>query len=87
MVQFMPDADRYKIPGLDDLDHSDQPYVIDLSESPYNADLLSASLGDDSNVQFDRFGRPDSGGTITVQASSHQQTVTINPETGKAVIP
>lgn len=86
-VQFVPATDGYSIPGLDDIDHSGQAYAIDLTEYPYNAGLLSATLGGDSDVQFDRFGQPDSGGTITVQSGSFQQTVTLDPDTGKAMIP
>ena len=86
-AQFTPASDSYSITGLDDLNHSGQPYAVDLTAYPYNAVLLSASLGGDSNVQFDRFGQPDSGGTITVQSGSSQQTVTIDPDAGMASVP
>jgi prepilin-type N-terminal cleavage/methylation domain-containing protein len=86
-VQFSPSSDSYSISGLDDLNHSGQPYAVDLSSYPYNAVLVSASLDGDSDVHFNRFGIPDSGGTITVRSGSGQQTVTIDADTGKATIP
>ncbi len=86
-VQFVPATNSYSIPGLDDINHPSQAYAIDLGEQPYNAGLLSAALGGDSDVQFDRYGQPDSGGTITVQSGSFQQTVTLDSDTGLASIP
>lgn len=86
-VQFSPGTDDYTIPGMDDLDHTGQTYAVDLAAYPYSASLESATLGGDSNVQFDRYGQPDSGGTITVQSGPFQRTVTIDPDVGAATIP
>ncbi len=86
-VQFTPATDDYTLPGIADMDHSSQTYSVDLAAAPYNADLVSVTLGGDSDVQFDRYGQPDSGGTITVESGGFQQTVTVDPDTGKARIP
>ena len=86
-VQFSPSTNDYVIPGLPDLNHSSENYAADVSAYPYNAELVSAVLGIDSDVQFDRYGQPDSGGTITVQSGEYTQTVTVDSETGRATIP
>ncbi len=86
-VQFFTGSETYTIPALPDLDRAGQTYSIDLTVYPYEVDIVSATLGGDSDVQFDRFGQPDSGGTITVAAGTHQQTVTIDPDSGGATIP
>ncbi|MCM2374808.1 GspH/FimT family pseudopilin [Aporhodopirellula aestuarii] len=86
-VSFTPASDEYSIPGLLDINQSGQSYTVVLTASPYNASLVSAALGGDTEVQFDRYGQPDSGGTITVASGGYQTTVTIHPNTGKASIP
>jgi len=86
-VSFTPGSGSYSIPGLTHLNHPGQMYAINLSQSPYSASIVSATLGGDADVVFDRFGHPDSGGTITVQSGSFQTTVTINADSGKASIP
>ncbi len=86
-VQFIPNATRYEIPQLVDPNHSGQSYAVDLSADPYGSSRVTALLGNDSLVQFDRFGQPDSGGTVTVQAGAFQQTVTLVPIRGVATIP
>lgn len=86
-VQFFPSTDDYVILGLTDLNHRSQEYSANMSSYPYDASLVSASLGGDSNVQFDLYGRPDSGGTITVESRGYTQTVTVDSDTGRATIP
>jgi type II secretory pathway pseudopilin PulG len=86
-ASFAPASHAYSIAGLPDLDRPGQTYAVALNDSPYNSSLVSATLGDDSDIQFDRYGKPDSGGTITVASGGYQETVTIDPETGKASIP
>ena len=86
-VQFTPATDDYTLPGMADLDHSSQTYSVDLAAAPYNAVLVSATLGGDSDVQFDQYGQPDSGGTITVESGAFKKTVTVHPDTGQASIP
>ncbi len=86
-VSFTPLTDDYTIPVLADLNRPGRQYAVALNSSPYNAALVSATLGGDGDVQFDRYGIPDSGGTITVESGGYQQTVTVNADTGKATIP
>lgn len=86
-VQFTPSTDSYTLPGMADLNHSSQTYSVDLAAVPYDVVLVSATLGADTDIQFDQYGQPDSGGTITVQSGNFLQTVTVDPDTGRARIP
>ena len=86
-MSFTPASNAYSIPTRQNLDRPGLSYAVALDDSPYDAALVSAALGGDSDVQFDRYGKPDSGGTITVASGSYQETVTIDSETGKASIP
>lgn len=86
-VSFVPATESYSVAGLAHINHPGQTFAVDLTLSPYNAQLVSAALGGDADIQFDRFGKPDSGGTITVASGGFQQTVTIDADSGKASIP
>jgi hypothetical protein len=69
------------------MNRSNLTYSVDLSDPPFDVTLPSVVLGADSNVQFDNYGQPDSGGVITVRSGSYQQTVTVDAATGLASIP
>lgn len=58
--------------------------VVELADEPYQATILSANFGGDLSIEFDGFGTPDSGGSVQVQAGTHQRTVSIAADSGKA---
>ncbi len=86
-AQFSPATDDYELSGLMSQDHAGTTLGVNLADPPYSAELVSASFGADSVVEFDRYGQPDSGGTVVVQSGGYQQTLTVDPATGKASIP
>ena len=86
-VQFSTANSTCTLVGINSLDHPGQTYSVTFSDYPYRATIASAALGGDANVVFDLHGLPDSGGTITVQSASQQQTVTLDAESGKATVP
>ncbi|MEM9417882.1 MAG: prepilin-type N-terminal cleavage/methylation domain-containing protein [Planctomycetota bacterium] len=61
-------------------------YQTPLDEDPYFCDLVSANFGGDIYLVFDGYGKPDSGGTATLQVGGLTRTITVNAETGKATI-
>lgn len=85
-VAFKPDSNAYSIAGVADINRRGGAYDVKL-ESEYGAGLISAALGGDTTVIFDRFGKPDNGGVITVESGGQQNTVTIDAVTGGASIP
>ena len=87
-VSFVVASDRYSLAGVKDLNHGTQIYEVDLSDSLCNASIVSAAFdnGSDSDVEFDGYGVPDSGGTVVIQSGIYQRTIVVDSETGKASI-
>lgn len=83
-VSFTPASGVYTLAGTADLDRPAVAYSVSLTAAPYSCRIVSATLGADSNVTFDRFGRPDSGGTVVVGAGSSTRTLTLDANTGLA---
>lgn len=94
-VTFSVATNSYQFSGVADLDHPDQNYAVDLSETGNSAALVSADFDAESSLIFDLHGRPLAGsppaplavGTIVVAAGSEQRSVVVNPTTGKASMP
>lgn len=86
-VHFDTGADTYELLGVTDLDRPETSYTVDLANVPFEVDLTAATFGGSPDLVFDYNGLPANGGTITVQSGSYSQTVTINPDTGKASVP
>lgn len=85
-VVFDTTNNTYQLQGVTPLNGPGANYDVDLKESPYQAQIVSASLGGDAVIIFDGYGNPDSGGTVVIQVGSDQRQVVIDPETGKATI-
>lgn len=86
-VEFTVNSGLYTMPGVSSLDRAASAYFVDLAAEPYEVSILSASLGGDARVLFDLYGKPDSGGVITVGAGSVTGTVTLDANSGRATIP
>ncbi len=85
-VTFTTSTSQYTITGLTDLDRSTASYVVKLSDSPYRVSLGATNLGNDTNLVFDGYGVPDSGGSIVVQVGNYTKTVTVAAGTGEVAI-
>ena len=85
-VIFSIENNKYLMPGLSGLDAVPGDYTVKLSEPPYEAKLASANLGGDSQITFDGWGVPDSGGTVVLTVGSGQRTVTVDSVSGKATV-
>ncbi len=79
-VRFDTETNSYSLEGVADINASANGYVTSLSKNPFSATLVSASLGGDAVVVFDMYGRPDSDGTVVVQAGSVQRTVELSDD-------
>ncbi len=88
-VKFSLGNSSYELLNMKHLDHPGQNYMVDLTASPYDALLDSVSFGSDGtskSLWFNRFGRPDFGGSIVVSAGNKQRTVLVDGVTGKATV-
>ena len=82
-VVFSPSLQAYFLPGVAPTERHQNVYRVNLSE-PYAAQLVSAEFAaaDDTDIEFNAFGIPDSAGLITVQAGRYQQTISVASESG-----
>ena len=88
-VVFTPAAETYELSGVADVNHSAQPYLVNLTKTPYPAELVAVSFGPtgtDSTVNFDMRGNVDYGGSVVASVGSQQLTIVVNALTGKASI-
>jgi prepilin-type N-terminal cleavage/methylation domain-containing protein len=83
-VVFDLAAGTYTLAGLPDPDHPKQTYAVRLSDAPYEVKLFSVGFGADTTIVFDGYGRPDSGGTVTICIGQLGITITADAETGTA---
>ena len=85
-VSFAVATSEYQLIGVPSFDGNPGDYNVNLSHDPYDAKLISADLGGDSQVVFDGWGMPDSGGTIVISSGSEQRTVVVDGDTGQMTI-
>ena len=71
---------------MKDIDRPSLTYTVKLAETPYSARITSASFGGDSDLVFNGFGIPDSGGTVVIRVGSYTKTITTEANTGKVTI-
>lgn len=81
-VQFDLTQQSYQMPGVPDPAHPAQDYAVALTELPYGVELYWARLGGDTDLKFDGYGMPDSGGEILIAAGQAGMTLTVDAESG-----
>ena len=86
-VQFTAGSATYTLPGVTHPDHPSLSYSVNLSGEPYGATVSAADFGGSSTVQFNRFGQPNAGGTITVAVGASTKTVALEATNGVVSIP
>ncbi len=85
-IGFDAAADSYELSGVPDPDDGSPDYVVQLSEEPYGADLVSADVGTDGFLWFNGFGLPDGAATIRVQVGTYGSQVTVDAATGRVTV-
>lgn len=79
----------YELPGMHGSDRPGQPYLVDLTQSPYTISLAAVNLGatgTDTTVIFDMYGRPDYAGSVVVTSGDKQRTLRIHGVSGMVSI-
>ena len=79
-VNFDVSGDFYELPGVSDPDHQSLAYKVSLGDEPYLAIIVSANFGGTTDVTFDGYGVPDSGGSVTVGVGTYRTTITVDPD-------
>jgi prepilin-type N-terminal cleavage/methylation domain-containing protein len=82
LVNFNTAAGLYTISGARDLDHPNSVYTVNLAGEPYHVTIGYADFGGAPQAQFDMFGNPAFGGTVTVYAGSYSNTVSLVKQDG-----
>jgi len=85
-IDFDVGNDFYTLVGMQDPDHPSEPYTVSISDEPYASTITSADFGGDTEVIFDGYGVPSSGGTIIVAVGQYQITLTLNAQTGRVTV-
>ena len=83
-VLFTVTNDLYTLVEMPDPDHAGKEYSVALSREPYRSKVVAADFGEDAEVAFDLYGRPDSGGNVSLCAGDFCKIVAVDAETGKA---
>jgi type II secretion system protein H len=85
-VSFSAATEQYRLLEVLPLDGASGDYTVVLSAEPYRADLTLADFDGSSEVVFNGWGLPNSGGTVVVSVSGQQRTVLVDGTTGKVSI-
>jgi prepilin-type N-terminal cleavage/methylation domain-containing protein len=85
-VTFDLTAGAYSIPQETPLDKASGIYSVTLSGDPYRVALTDVNFNNTTTATFDGYGKPASGGYVKVTADGVTRTVTLDADSGKAVI-
>ncbi len=83
-VSFNVTASSYRLIGVADLDHPTAEYQVRLGEQPYEVQLVSAAFDKKSQISFDGYGIPSSGGDVVIETGGYQATITVDAASGQA---
>lgn len=85
-MRFSPGSNLYLFVGVSDVDRPSEAYQVELAREPYRVTLDAVNLGGDSDVVFDGFGAPDSGGTVVLRCGPNTKVITLEAATGVAAV-
>lgn len=85
-VQFSAAGNSYVLTGFDDFDHPSLDYTVRLAATPYMCDIVSVNFAGAELLQFNGFGIPVAGGTITLGCGHLQRSIVVDPLSGKGEI-
>jgi prepilin-type N-terminal cleavage/methylation domain-containing protein len=85
-VTFVMASNSYSMANVPHPDSPGLSYSVDLSSTQYPVSLVAVNFNGTGTVTFDIHGRPDTGGTVTVDSDGYQQVIDVNPVTGVATV-
>jgi prepilin-type N-terminal cleavage/methylation domain-containing protein len=85
-VVFSVSGGSYTIPQEAPLDSASGVYTVALTADPLRAAITEANFDNTATATFDGYGRPTCAGYVKVRADGVVRTISIDADTGKAVI-
>ena len=85
-VTFSKETETYELSKVASFDGAPGNYVVDLTDKPYEAKLVSADFGGSGQILFDGWGTPSSGGSVVVAVGVEERTIVVDGETGQVTI-
>lgn len=85
-VVFDLTAGTYTIAQEAPLSKASGTYSVSLANDPYRVTLSDANFNNTKTATFDGYGKPTSGGYVKVTVDGVTRTVTLDVDSGKAVI-
>lgn len=85
-VTFDLSTHKYSILRRSGDDSYDLIEEVDLTLEPYGVGILSVDFEEHSDIKFDGFGVPNRGGSIVIQAGTHQKTITVDATSGRTTL-
>lgn len=86
-VKFTVNSSEYSLPGYRNPDNPAAFYTVNLADKSYRAVVSAASFGGGATVQFDRYGQPNHGGSVTVSTGRFTKSVTVAAVSGDIALP
>ncbi len=74
--------ETYTFSSVKDPNHHSQLKSIDLTEAPFKAQIVSSDFNGSSDLTFNTYGAPTSGGSIVLKCGSYETTITVAADTG-----
>jgi prepilin-type N-terminal cleavage/methylation domain-containing protein len=87
-VNFGTPANGYTMPGLAAAEGRSGDYIAKLTDEPFKVKLGAVAFGSPptTTVQFDRFGYPNTGGTVVVTSGGYSKTIYVDGTTGRTEV-
>ncbi len=83
IIVFDPNGGVYRLLNYPDVRRRSRHYTVDLLAQPYELSKFEADFGGDQALVFDGYGRPDSGGSVTLQLAGAVVAVSVDGATGE----
>jgi len=76
----------YTIPGVTPLKGGAGVYTVELADEPYQCTITAAGFGGPAIAQFDGYGVPLNGGSVSIMAGGLTKIVNLDADTGEATV-
>jgi type II secretion system protein H len=86
-ISFNAVNQSFTVTGIANPDHPSAAYTKSLADGSLSAAITAVNFGGDAVIQFNTFGVPDSGGSLTLSSGTATQIVAVTAGTGAVTLP